>query len=267
MRVIVTPRSVLKWNRFRRVSYNRTLKFTTISSRIHFEASPRRVLTVEQGRMTSNRTHRISSPKAGIPTEPDENAKGYLARTIEACPQPLHSPHALWFSPSATPAPAASVRTPPGPRSFDLFSRAASSWKAHISLRTSSPKLKQPCANTPQHAALVVTTGGTGIAPRDVTPEATRAVCTRILDGFAERMRAAGARRTPLAALSRAISGTCGRALIVNLPGSPEGAVTSLEAVLDLIPHALVLLSGADAHSESRHHETHGAETPGAPRT
>jgi molybdopterin adenylyltransferase len=116
-------------------------------------------------------------------------------------------------------------------------------------------------------AALVVTTGGTGIAPRDVTPEATRAVCTRILDGFAERMRAAGARRTPLAALSRAISGTCGRALIVNLPGSPEGAVTSLEAVLDLIPHALVLLSGADAHGESRHHETHGAETPGAPRT
>jgi molybdopterin adenylyltransferase len=104
---------------------------------------------------------------------------------------------------------------------------------------------------------LIVTTGGTGIAARDVTPEATRAVCDRILDGFAERMRAAGARRTPLAALSRAISGTCGRVLIVNLPGSPEGAVTSLEAVMDLIPHALVLLSGADAH----------AERAGAPRT
>ena len=104
---------------------------------------------------------------------------------------------------------------------------------------------------------LIVTTGGTGIAPRDVTPEATRAVCSRILDGFAERMRAAGARRTPLAALSRAVSGTCGSTLIVNLPGNPEGAVTSLEAVLDLIPHALVLLSGADAH----------AEVPGAPRT
>ncbi|HEY3989333.1 MAG TPA: MogA/MoaB family molybdenum cofactor biosynthesis protein [Acidobacteriaceae bacterium] len=107
------------------------------------------------------------------------------------------------------------------------------------------------------HSALVVTTGGTGIAPRDVTPEATRAVCTRILDGFAERMRAAGARRTPLAALSRAVSGTCGRALIVNLPGSPEGAVTSLEAILDLIPHALALLSGADPHIEAA----------GAPRT
>jgi molybdenum cofactor synthesis domain-containing protein len=98
------------------------------------------------------------------------------------------------------------------------------------------------------HAQLVVSTGGTGIATRDVTPEATRAVCDRVLDGFAERMRAAGSRRTPLAALSRAISGTCGRALIVNLPGSPEGAVTSLESVMDLIPHALVLLSGADAH-------------------
>ncbi len=102
-----------------------------------------------------------------------------------------------------------------------------------------------------QHAAtapLVVTTGGTGIAPRDVTPEATRAVCDRILDGFAECMRAAGARRTRLAPLSRAVSGTLGRSLIVNLPGSPEGAVTSLEAVLDLVPHALLLLTGAEAH-------------------
>jgi molybdenum cofactor synthesis domain-containing protein len=108
-------------------------------------------------------------------------------------------------------------------------------------------------------ALLIVTTGGTGIAPRDVTPEATRAVCDRILDGFAERMRAAGARRTPLAALSRAISGTCGRALIVNLPGSPEGAVTSLEAVLDLIPHAIALLNGSDPHTEAPHGKTEGA--------
>ena len=119
------------------------------------------------------------------------------------------------------------------------------------------PQIEAALLDHAAHAALVVTTGGTGIALRDVTPEATRAVCTRILDGFAERMRAAGARRTPLAALSRAVSGTCGRALIVNLPGSPEGAVTSLEAVIDLIPHALLLLSGADAHTE----------TPGAPRT
>lgn len=124
------------------------------------------------------------------------------------------------------------------------------------------PEIEADLRKYAAHAALVVTTGGTGIAPRDVTPEATRAVCTRILDGFAERMRAAGARRTPLAALSRATSGTCGHALIVNLPGSPEGAVTSLEAVLDLIPHALVLLSGADAHAEAV-----PVRNPGAPRT
>lgn len=103
-------------------------------------------------------------------------------------------------------------------------------------------------------APLVITTGGTGIAPRDVTPEATRAVCQRILDGFAERMRAAGERRTRYAALSRAVCGTSGRTLIVNLPGSPEGAITSLEAVLDLIPHALLLLSGADAHHTPARH-------------
>ena len=119
------------------------------------------------------------------------------------------------------------------------------------------PQIEAALRDCAMHAGLIVTTGGTGIAPRDVTPEATRAVCSRILDGFAERMRAAGARRTPLAALSRAVSGTCGSTLIVNLPGNPEGAITSLEAVLDLIPHALVLLSGADAH----------AEVPGAPRT
>jgi molybdopterin adenylyltransferase len=116
------------------------------------------------------------------------------------------------------------------------------------------PQIEAALRNYAARAALIVTTGGTGIAPRDVTPEATRAVCTRILDGFAERMRAAGARRTPLAALSRAISGTCGRTLIVNLPGSPEGAVTSLAAVLDLIPHALALLSDADPHTASGPH-------------
>jgi len=95
---------------------------------------------------------------------------------------------------------------------------------------------------------LVVTTGGTGIAPRDVTPEATTAICDRLVDGIAELMRREGSKKTPFAALSRGICGVRGRALIVNLPGNPSGAVESLESVSGLIPHALDLLSGKTEH-------------------
>src|SRR5438874_2142682 len=99
------------------------------------------------------------------------------------------------------------------------------------------------------NARLVVTTGGTGIAERDVTPEATKAICDRLLEGVAERMRAEGAKKTPFAALSRAVCGIRGKSLILNLPGSPRGAVESLEAVIDMLPHALQLLSGNTEHS------------------
>lgn len=95
---------------------------------------------------------------------------------------------------------------------------------------------------------LVVTTGGTGIAARDVTPEATAAVCERLLDGVAERMRSEGVKKTPFAALSRGVCGVRGKALILNLPGSPAGSVQSLEAVVELIPHAIDLLSGKTEH-------------------
>lgn len=94
----------------------------------------------------------------------------------------------------------------------------------------------------------VVTTGGTGIAMRDVTPEATIAVCDRLLDGMAERMRSEGSRKTPVAALSRGVCGVRGKALILNLPGSPAGAVESLEAVIGLVPHVIELLSGRTEH-------------------
>ena len=95
---------------------------------------------------------------------------------------------------------------------------------------------------------LVVTTGGTGVAERDVTPEATRAVCQRLVEGVAERMRSEGARKTPLAALSRGLCGVCGRTLVLNLPGSPAAATESLAAVIEILPHALELLRGKTGH-------------------
>jgi molybdopterin adenylyltransferase len=100
-----------------------------------------------------------------------------------------------------------------------------------------------------QLVAAIFTTGGTGVAPRDVTPEATRAVLDKEIPGIGELMRARGARLTPMAALSRALGGTRGPVLIVNLPGSPKGAVESLDAIVELVPHVLDLLRGHTEHS------------------
>lgn len=97
-------------------------------------------------------------------------------------------------------------------------------------------------------AKLVVTTGGTGISARDVTPEATRSVCGRMLDGVSERMRREGEKKTPFAVLSRGLCGVCGTSLVLNLPGSPAGAVDSLQAVIDVLPHAIQILAGKTEH-------------------
>jgi molybdenum cofactor synthesis domain-containing protein len=95
-------------------------------------------------------------------------------------------------------------------------------------------------------AALVVTTGGTGLGPRDRTPEATMSVADYLVPGIAEEMRRSGRFTTPMALLSRAVAGVVGGSLILNLPGSASGAQESLEAVADILPHALDVLGGAD---------------------
>lgn len=111
--------------------------------------------------------------------------------------------------------------------------------------------------------ALVVSTGGTGLSPRDVTPEATRAAADRPVPGFAERMRAAGREVTPMADLSRAEAVVVGSTLVINTPGSRKGAVESLEAVLELLPHAVQLLQG----DTQQHPQGHGTEgVPGQPQ-
>ena len=99
---------------------------------------------------------------------------------------------------------------------------------------------------------VILTTGGTGFSPRDVTPEATRAVIERAVPGLAEAMRAASLKITPHAMLSRIVTGIRKRTLIINLPGSPKGAVENLEIAMPVLPHAIQLLRD-DPASESTH--------------
>ncbi len=111
-------------------------------------------------------------------------------------------------------------------------------------------QIKDALLDACSRANLIVTTGGTGIAPRDITPEVTRTVCDKIVEGVSEVMRTEGLKHTPLAVLSRGLCGTRGKTLILNVPGSPKGAVQSLDAVMHLLPHMIDLLHGRTGHDE-----------------
>ena len=127
----------------------------------------------------------------------------------------------------------------------------------HVGPRTVVPDeqsmIREALVRACEQADLVVTTGGTGIASRDVTPEATREVCERLIEGISEQMRASGRKHTPFSVLSRGLCGIRGKSIILNVPGNPNGARESLESVVGLLEHALNLLHGKTAHPPGWH--------------
>ena len=139
-----------------------------------------------------------------------------------------------------------------GPAAAGLLRQKGFAIKEQRVIADEQPAIEAALTELAGLVQLVVTTGGTGIAERDVTPEATRAVCSRLIEGIPEKIRAAGLAKTRYAVLSRGLCGVRGRTLILNLPGSPQGAVESLEAVIDILPHVLDLLAGKTGHAEDQ---------------
>jgi molybdopterin adenylyltransferase len=135
-----------------------------------------------------------------------------------------------------------------GPAVVEVLKQRGFSILATLIIADDQPAIEQSLDRLANEVRLIVTTGGTGISARDITPEATMAVCERLLEGVAEVMRFEGRKKTPFAALSRGVCGVRGKSLILNVPGSPAGAVESLEAVIGLLPHAIQLLDGNTNH-------------------
>ncbi len=135
-----------------------------------------------------------------------------------------------------------------GPATVEVLRQHGFVVASHEIIPDDQPAIEEQLIRLSDQVNLIVTTGGTGVADGDVTPEATCGVCSKFIDGIPEKMRAAGSEENPLAFLSRGVCGVRGRTLILNLPGSPSGAVDSLQAVIDILPHALELLSGKTQH-------------------
>ncbi len=137
-----------------------------------------------------------------------------------------------------------------GPATAELLRNQGFEVIAQRVVADEQPAIEATLVELAALAQLVISTGGTGIAERDVTPEATRAVCSRLIEGIPEKIRATGLAQTKYAVLSRGVCGVRDKALILNLPGSPKGAVESLQSVIDVLPHVLDLLAGKTGHDD-----------------
>ena len=139
-----------------------------------------------------------------------------------------------------------------GPAIVHILNDAGAEIIEAITVPDELDRLTSALRSAASRSSLILTTGGTGLAPRDITPEATLAVSSRLVPGIAELIRQDGVRQTPFAALGRGVCVASGNSLILNLPGNPSGAESSLRAVLPLLPHALDLLAGHTEHPAQR---------------